>query len=110
MHSLPLQCADAEVRRVAYECISSIAGLYYAKLQPYMEVLFQLTLRTIKDDEVSGHSVVIGGTGVLAWLLRLCCALGILASSSQRWQIHARYVVLCAVLAHWMFAVACAVP
>mmetsp|Transcript_6215 Transcript_6215/g.9298 ORF Transcript_6215/g.9298 Transcript_6215/m.9298 type:complete len:858 (-) Transcript_6215:252-2825(-) len=44
------QCTDAGVRRGAYECISAIAALYYSKLQPYMEVLFQLTLRTIKED------------------------------------------------------------
>ncbi|KAG5183553.1 armadillo-type protein [Tribonema minus] len=46
------QSTDTAVRRVAYECISSIASMYYSKLQPYMEVLFQLTLRTIKEDEV----------------------------------------------------------
>jgi hypothetical protein len=46
------QCPDAAVRKVAYECISNIASMYYSKLQPYMHVLFDLTIKTAKEDEV----------------------------------------------------------
>jgi importin subunit beta-1 len=39
------------VRKVAYECISNIAALYYDKLEAYMQVLFDLTIKTISQDE-----------------------------------------------------------
>jgi hypothetical protein len=52
-YCLYTQCPDAEVRKVAYECISNIASMYYSKLQPYMHVLFDLTIKTAKEDEVS---------------------------------------------------------
>ncbi|CAM9580768.1 unnamed protein product [Ascophyllum nodosum] len=45
------QCADVEVRKAAYEAIWTIATLYYDRLQAYMQPLFELTLRTIKEDQ-----------------------------------------------------------
>ena len=47
------QSRDPKVRTAAYECIVQIAFLYYEKLQDYIQVLFQLTFQTIKDDEES---------------------------------------------------------
>lgn len=45
------QCEDANVRKAAYEAIWTIATLYYDRLQTYMQPLFQLTLRTIREDQ-----------------------------------------------------------
>jgi importin subunit beta-1 len=45
------QSKEAKVRAAAYECIVQIALLYYDKLQDYMQILFQLTFQTIKNDE-----------------------------------------------------------
>ena len=43
--------ADANVRIVAYDGIVQVAVLYYAKLQEYMTMFYQLTTNTIKQDE-----------------------------------------------------------
>lgn len=45
------QCQDARVRAAAYECIVFIAYHYYDKLKDYMQTLFQITFKTIKEDE-----------------------------------------------------------
>lgn len=45
------QCADADVRKAAYEAIWTIATLYYDRLQAYMQTLFELTLKTIREDQ-----------------------------------------------------------
>lgn len=45
------QCADPSVRKAAYEAIWTIATLYYDRLQAYMQPLFELTLRTIREDQ-----------------------------------------------------------
>eukprot|EP00904_Undaria_pinnatifida_P013666 jgi/Undpi1/942/HiC_scaffold_10.g04406.m1 len=45
------QCTDANVRKAAYEAIWTIATLYYDRLQAYMQPLFELTLRTIREDQ-----------------------------------------------------------
>ncbi|CAM9411941.1 unnamed protein product [Ectocarpus sp. 6 AP-2014] len=45
------QCADANVRKAAYEAIWTIATLYYDRLQAYMQPLFELTLETIRKDQ-----------------------------------------------------------
>lgn len=44
------QCTDMNVRVKAFECIATVANLYYEKLQPYMEALFQLTANAIRSD------------------------------------------------------------
>ncbi|CAM9917727.1 unnamed protein product, partial [Laminaria digitata] len=45
------QCTDSSVRKAAYEAIWTIATLYYDRLQAYMQPLFELTLRTIREDQ-----------------------------------------------------------
>lgn len=45
------QCPDASVRKAAYEAIWTIATLYYDRLQAYMQPLFELTLKTIREDQ-----------------------------------------------------------
>uniref|UniRef100_A0A2P2J5M7 Uncharacterized protein MANES_08G095300 n=1 Tax=Rhizophora mucronata TaxID=61149 RepID=A0A2P2J5M7_RHIMU len=42
---------EAEIRQAAFECLVSIASLYYEVLEPYMQTLFQLTSNAIKGDE-----------------------------------------------------------
>ena len=42
---------DARVRRMAFECLTEIAALYYDKLSEYMETIFQLTVQAIQQDE-----------------------------------------------------------
>jgi len=57
--------ADSQpVRMAAYECIVKIAGLYYAKLAPYMQALFQLTFEEIKSgaEEVAQQAVEFWST------------------------------------------------
>ncbi len=44
------QCTCPAVRKVAFECISNIASLYYEKLQDYMHALFDITMKAIKGD------------------------------------------------------------
>ncbi len=44
-------CSDAGVRKAAYEAIWTIATLYYDRLQAYMKALFDLTLKTIREDQ-----------------------------------------------------------
>lgn len=45
------QCPDVNVRIKAFECIATIAGLYYDKLPQYMDALFQLTATAIRSDD-----------------------------------------------------------
>ncbi len=46
------QCTTTAVRKVAFECISNIASLYYEKLQDYMHALFDITMKAMKEDSV----------------------------------------------------------
>ena len=48
------QCSDMRVREKAFECISHISDLYYDKLQPYVDTLFQLTTTAIRTDDPTG--------------------------------------------------------
>jgi importin subunit beta-1 len=41
---------EAGVRTMAYECIVQIAVLYYDKLQDYMTTLYELTTKSIRED------------------------------------------------------------
>lgn len=53
------QCTDIRVRVKAFECIATVAGLYYTKLQQYMDALFNLTAGAIKgDDEKVGLQAI----------------------------------------------------
>ncbi|OWM81683.1 importin subunit beta-1 [Punica granatum] len=42
---------EAEIRQAAFECLVSIASLYYELLEPYMQTLFELTSNAVKGDE-----------------------------------------------------------
>lgn len=42
---------EAEIRQAAFECLVSIASMYYEVLDPYMQTLFELTLKTVRGDE-----------------------------------------------------------
>ncbi|KAK8960102.1 hypothetical protein KSP40_PGU007104 [Platanthera guangdongensis] len=44
---------EPEIRQAAFECLVSIASMYYEILGPYMEVLFDLTSNAVKGDEES---------------------------------------------------------
>ena len=41
---------QAAVRALAYSCLDQVAELYYEHLQDYMKDIYELTLRTIKED------------------------------------------------------------
>uniref|UniRef100_A0A7S1UHI3 Importin N-terminal domain-containing protein n=2 Tax=Phaeomonas parva TaxID=124430 RepID=A0A7S1UHI3_9STRA len=58
------QCEETRVRVVAFECISQIAKCYYEHLAPYMNVLAQLTLSSIKTqpEEVALQAVEFWST------------------------------------------------
>ncbi|XP_057487564.1 importin subunit beta-1-like [Actinidia eriantha] len=42
---------EADIRQVAFECLVSIASTYYEVLEPYMQTIFELTLKAVKGDE-----------------------------------------------------------
>jgi len=44
-------CPDTRVRVASIECLVRIASLYYDKLVPYMQKIFNITLEAIKKDE-----------------------------------------------------------
>ncbi|KAH0470402.1 hypothetical protein IEQ34_000125 [Dendrobium chrysotoxum] len=44
---------ESEIRQAAFECLVSIASMYYEILGPYMEALFSLTANAVKGDEES---------------------------------------------------------
>ncbi|OVA02769.1 Importin-beta [Macleaya cordata] len=41
---------EAEIRQVAFECLVSISSTYYDVLEPYMQTLFELTSKAVKED------------------------------------------------------------
>jgi len=43
--------SDERVRRKSYECVWKVAELYYEHLKPYMQALFAITLKTVKEDK-----------------------------------------------------------
>lgn len=42
---------EAEIRQAAFECLVSIASMYYPVLEPYMQTIFDLTSNAIRGDE-----------------------------------------------------------
>jgi importin subunit beta-1 len=44
-------CADARVRKQAFNCINTVAYHYYEKLPEYMVALFEITTKTISSDQ-----------------------------------------------------------
>lgn len=45
------QSSEVRIRERAFECFAAIANLYYNKLQPYIETIFQLSLTAIRTDQ-----------------------------------------------------------
>lgn len=45
------QAADPRVREAALQCLVKIVSLYYDKLKPYMQALFNVTLDAVRKDE-----------------------------------------------------------
>jgi len=43
-------CSDVEVRKVAFQCLDSIAISYYEQLPRYISNIFELTLRAVRED------------------------------------------------------------
>lgn len=53
------QCPDVRVRAEAFSCLGRIAELYYERLSPYVDTLFQLSTTAIStDDEQVGMNAV----------------------------------------------------
>lgn len=44
-------CPDARVRQAAFECLVSISSIYYGKLAPYMQDVFSITSKAVREDE-----------------------------------------------------------
>ncbi|KAG8374445.1 hypothetical protein BUALT_Bualt11G0132600 [Buddleja alternifolia] len=42
---------ETEIRQAAFECLVSIASIYYEVLEPYMQRIFELTSNAVKGDE-----------------------------------------------------------
>ncbi|GAB2288983.1 hypothetical protein Dimus_023287 [Dionaea muscipula] len=42
---------EVEIRQAAFECLVAIASMYYVVLAPYMETLFELTSKAVREDE-----------------------------------------------------------
>ncbi|EAY89607.1 hypothetical protein OsI_11135 [Oryza sativa Indica Group] len=44
-------CKEADIRKAAFECLVSIASIYYDLLEPYMQTIFELTSNAARVDE-----------------------------------------------------------
>eukprot|EP01006_Ploeotia_vitrea_P053413 TRINITY_DN67786_c6_g2_i2.p1 TRINITY_DN67786_c6_g2~~TRINITY_DN67786_c6_g2_i2.p1 ORF type:complete len:864 (-),score=149.23 TRINITY_DN67786_c6_g2_i2:103-2694(-) len=53
---------EARIREAAMECLCRIATLYYDKLRPYMQALFQVTFDAVRKDELR-----VGLQGIEFW-------------------------------------------
>ncbi|KAH7426527.1 hypothetical protein KP509_10G004800 [Ceratopteris richardii] len=42
---------DQRVRQAAFECLVSISSIYYEKLAPYMQDIFSITSKAVREDE-----------------------------------------------------------
>ncbi|KAL5719700.1 Importin subunit beta-1 [Ranunculus cassubicifolius] len=42
---------ESEIRQAAFECLVSISSTYYHVLQPYMQTLFELTSKAVREDK-----------------------------------------------------------
>ena len=56
------QSTEVKIRERAFECFATIANLYYDKLQPYIETIFQLSLTAIRSD-----SPTVGMQAIELW-------------------------------------------
>ncbi|WCJ41542.1 Importin subunit beta-1 [Euphorbia peplus] len=44
-------CPEVKMRQAAFECLVSISSMYYDKLAPYIQDIFAITAKTVKEDE-----------------------------------------------------------
>ncbi|OIS97619.1 PREDICTED: importin subunit beta-1-like [Nicotiana attenuata] len=44
---------ETEIRQAAFECLVSIASTYYELLEPYMQTVFELTAKAVREDQES---------------------------------------------------------
>jgi importin subunit beta-1 len=58
--------SDANIRKEAFGCIHTVAYLYYDKLQDYMSVFYELTIKAIRSDEESVATEALELWNVLA--------------------------------------------
>ena len=42
---------EMKIRQAAYECLVSISSTYYEKLSPYMQDIFNITAKAVREDE-----------------------------------------------------------
>lgn len=42
---------EVKIRQAAFECLVSIASFYYEKLSPYMQEIFNITAKAVREDE-----------------------------------------------------------
>ncbi|XP_047968974.1 importin subunit beta-1-like [Salvia hispanica] len=42
---------EVKIRQAAYECLVSIGSTYYDKLAPYIQVIFNITSKAVREDE-----------------------------------------------------------
>ncbi|KAJ3674289.1 hypothetical protein LUZ60_004905 [Juncus effusus] len=42
---------DVKIRQAAFECLVAISSTYYEKLQPYMQDLFNITSKAVREDQ-----------------------------------------------------------
>jgi importin subunit beta-1 len=47
------QAKEIKIRERAFECCAEVAEFYYGKLQPYVQVLYELSISAIRTDEAA---------------------------------------------------------
>ncbi|PIA34774.1 hypothetical protein AQUCO_03700206v1 [Aquilegia coerulea] len=45
------QCPEVKLRQAALECLVSISSTYYSKLAPYIQDIFNITAKAVREDE-----------------------------------------------------------
>lgn len=45
------QYAELKIRQAAFECLVSISSTYYEKLSPYMQDIYSITAKAVREDE-----------------------------------------------------------
>lgn len=45
------QSAELKIRQAAFECLVSISSTYYEKLAPYMQDIYSITAKAVREDE-----------------------------------------------------------
>ncbi|KAL5551558.1 hypothetical protein UlMin_001734 [Ulmus minor] len=44
-------CSELRIRQAAFECLVAISSTYYEKLAPYIQDIFSITAKAVKEDE-----------------------------------------------------------